>query len=125
MPEIVKSKQAQFKIHYSGPLVRAQKMDEVASMERFAGQIGAASKIFPTVLNVFDPIQWAREMAEREGIPAKLLRSNAEVEALTKKQQAAMAQAANSQLQQAQGQAQQAQAQGQQAQAQVQPGGTP
>lgn len=107
MPDVVIQAKAQFKIHYSGPLVRAQKQDEVATMERFLGQVGAAAKVFPTVMNVIDPVEWAREVADRLGIPAKILRSPSEVEKLTKEQQQLQAKMAQGKVMQEHGKGQQ------------------
>jgi hypothetical protein len=103
MPKSAEDARGQPKIHYSGPLVRAQKMDEVASMDRFVGDIGAMAKVFPPVMNVIDPIKYAREKAERMGIPASILRTDSEVQAMQKQQQAVQAELAKARLMQEKG----------------------
>jgi hypothetical protein len=108
MPASVIKAKAQFKVHYSGPLVRAQKQDEVASMDRFMGDIGAMAKMFPVLANAVNPMEWAREKAERMGIPAKILRTQAEAERMTQQQQQFQAMMAKAQLQEQQGKGQQA-----------------
>jgi hypothetical protein len=121
IPKLVLKKKAQYKISYSGPLMRAQKTDEVAAMERFVGTVGGMAKILPTVLNVIDPVKVVREMAERLGVPADILRSDEEVQKLIKGQQQLAAAQAKAQLMQQAGQGQQELAKGKQAQQQGQP----
>lgn len=110
IPQIVLDEQAQFKLTYSGPLMRAQRMDEATAMERFVGQLGAVAKVFPTVMNVFNPIEWARAEGERLGIPAKLMRTEAEVKALERQQQQVQAQLATAKIKQETGAGDQAMA---------------
>jgi hypothetical protein len=98
MPEVVKTKRAQFKIHYSGPLVRAQRMDEVASIERFVAQIGAIGKVLPPILNVLDTTALARELADKLNIPAAILRSDTDIEKMQKQQEAVQAQLAHAKV---------------------------
>lgn len=119
VPEAVAKTNAQLKVVYTGALMRAQQSDEVAAIERWIGQVGAAAKVFPQVMNVVDIIQWARDMAVRLNIPAKMLRSVAEVEAMVQHQQQVAAQQAKAAMQAQQGQADKAQGEGAQAQQQA------
>ena len=73
VPDQVKKLNAQFKVRYSGPLARSQKSDEVAAIERFIGQIGAMTKVFPKLQLALNPFAVAREMAMRLGVPGDLL----------------------------------------------------
>jgi hypothetical protein len=120
-PKMVVKKKGQLKIDYAGPLMRAQKSDEVAAIERFIGQIGAMAKVMPTVLNVIDPVKVVREMAERLGVPMTMLRSPEEVAKLVKGQQQLAAAQAKAALMQQHGQGQEAMAKGKQAEQEAQP----
>jgi hypothetical protein len=120
VPDEVKAVKAQYKIVYTGALMRAQQTEEVAAIERWLGQVGAAAKVFPAVMNVVDIIQWARDLAVRLNIPGKNLRSVKQVEELVRQQQQVAAQQARAAMQQQQGAADKAQGEGQQAQNEAQ-----
>jgi hypothetical protein len=116
IPEVVKKQKAQYKVVYTGALMRAQQSEEVAAIERWLGQVGAAAKMFPAVANVVDIIQWARDLALKLNVPGKLLRSVKQVEELVLHQQQVAAQQAKAALQAQQGAADKAQGEGAQAQ---------
>jgi hypothetical protein len=107
---------------YTGALMRAQQSDEVAAIERWLGQVGAAAKVFPAVMNVVDILQWARDLALKLNVPGKTLRSVADVEAMVRDQQQAAAQQAKLQMLQQKGAADKMQGEGQQAQQEAQKG---
>ena len=88
VPALVTKKKSQWKFTFSGPLVRAQKVDEVTAIERWIGSIGGAAKVFPQILNVVNQSAVAREMAVRLGIPGDLLNSEAQVAQIEQQQQA-------------------------------------
>jgi hypothetical protein len=111
---------AQYKLVYSGALVRAQQSDEVAAIERWLGQVGAAAKVFPQVMNVVDILAWARGLADKLGVPPKMLRTDKEVQALVEQQQQVAAAQARLALQQQKGAADKAQGEGAQAMQQAQ-----
>lgn len=125
IPDMVKKKKAQLRIKYSGPLMRAQKTDEVTAMERYIATIGAMAKVFPSIVNLIDPYKVGREIATRLNIPASIMRTATEVQQLEAKQQEAQQQAQQAAILKAQGEAHQAAGQGAQAinQAQAQAGG--
>lgn len=114
-PDIVKKSNAQFKVVYTGALMRAQQSDEVAAIERWLGQIGGIAKVMPQVLNVVDIVEVARQMALKLGIPVECIRSVAEVKELVQHQQQVAAQQAKAAMQQQQGNADEAQGKGAQA----------
>lgn len=118
-PQAVKAQNAQLKVVFAGALMRAQQSDEAAAIERWLGQVGAIGKVMPQVLNVVDVIQAARDLALKLNVPAKLLRSVKEVEALTREQQQVAATQARLQLSQQAGEAKRAQGEGDQAQQEV------
>jgi hypothetical protein len=79
IPEVVLAAKAQMKIEYLGPLMRSQRSDEVAALERLASGVAALQKMgFMEVGDVFDAQQLVREMAERLSTPGTLLRDSAE-----------------------------------------------
>jgi hypothetical protein len=103
MPASVRAAKAQFKVHYSGPLVRAQKMDEVTTMDRFMADIGALAKVYPAIMNVVDFEQYVREKAERMGIPGKALRTPEAAKKMKDQQDAVAAKMAQGKVMQEQG----------------------
>jgi hypothetical protein len=116
VPDVVRKTKAQYKVVYTGALMRAQQSDEVAAIERWIGQVGAAAKVFPQVMNVVDILQWARDLALRLNVPGKMLRSVAEVEQMVQEQQKTAAAQAKMALMQQKGMADKAQGEGAQAQ---------
>jgi hypothetical protein len=120
IPDVVKKQRAQFKVVYTGALMRAQQSDEVAAIERWLGQVGAAAKVFPQVMNVVDIMQWARDLALRLNVPGKILRSVKEAEAMALQQQQVAAEQAKQAIIAQRGQAAEAQGKGAQAQQEAQ-----
>jgi hypothetical protein len=112
IPQMVKDQKAQYKVIYTGALMRAQQSDQTAAIERWIGQVGAAAKVFPAVMNVVDIIQWARDLATKLDVPAKILRSTADVERMVQEQQKHAAGMAQQQMMAAQGSAKKAQGEG-------------
>jgi len=83
-------------IKYLGPMARAQKMDAVASIERWTGAVVGMAQAFPEMLDKIDPDAVVKELADLGGVPVKLMREDKEVEKLRadrQEQQAAMAEA--------------------------------
>jgi hypothetical protein len=81
IPEVILAAQAQMQIEYLGPLMRSQRSDEVAAIERLASGVAAMQKMgFSEVTDVFDAQQLVREMAERLSVPTTMLRSKQEAE---------------------------------------------
>jgi hypothetical protein len=87
-------------IEYTGPIPLAQKQDIGNSIEREMSFAGGIAQVFgPDVLDVLNPSEAVREHAFLSGVPAKVIRSKAEIAKLKKerdaaqKKQAAMAEA--------------------------------
>lgn len=120
LPDAVRQSDSQLKVVYTGALMRSQMTDEVAAIERWLGQVGGIAKVMPQVLNVVDIIEVARQMALKLNIPAKMLRSVKEVEALVQQQKQVAAAQARSSLMQQDGDAKKAQGEGAQAVQQAQ-----
>lgn len=82
MPEKLAMLRPQLDVEYTGPLARAQRVDRVASMERWAAQIGQLSQIFPEMHDLVNPDRLGRESARLLGVPTKSLNSQDEVKTL-------------------------------------------
>jgi hypothetical protein len=81
-PGIVLQKPNSYDIEYQGPLMKAQRAQEVASMERLAGIVMNMVKVFPQVQSIFDPINFVREAADRLSVPPEVLNSDLVVKRL-------------------------------------------
>ena len=82
-PPSVMQSDSTLQIEYLGPFMRAQRLDEVAAIERLAAGVAALKKMnFEEAGDVFDPVGTVRELATRLATPAACLRSDREVKAL-------------------------------------------
>lgn len=95
-PEIIHGKVSQ--LSFQSPLARAQKLDDVAAMERHeAALLNQAQIGMPNVLDTYDWDEAAKERADLLGVPTKMIRDEKEIlklrqaraEAAAKVQQAA------------------------------------
>ena len=79
VPGAVKAKQAEVAVTYYGAISRAQRVDEVASIERLSAFVASLVKSDPehfgAAADVFDPVVAVREAALRLGTPAMVLKS--------------------------------------------------
>lgn len=60
-------------LQFQGPLARAQKLEEVASMDRYEQSLLGQVQVNPTVLDNYDMDGATRHRAELLGVPAKLI----------------------------------------------------
>jgi hypothetical protein len=74
-----------YDIEYQGPLMKAQRAQEVASMERLAGIVMNMVKVFPQVQYIFDPVHFVREAADKLSVPVTVLNDEATVVRLQQK----------------------------------------
>lgn len=74
------------RIEYTSPLTLALRAQEGTSIMQTVQAIGVIANLDKTVLNVIDFVDAARELALINGCPAKLLRSDEEVDALVQEQ---------------------------------------
>lgn len=79
-------------VEYVSPLNRAQRAEEGIAIMRTLEAVSPLAQISPDVLSIFNPQAIARELASINGVPAKVLRSSAELDAV-KEGQAQAAQA--------------------------------
>lgn len=84
---------AEIDIEYVSPLNRMQRSEDGVGIMRTLEAVTPLAQIDPAVLDVFDPEMIVRELAEINGVPAKVLRSPEEMKAL-KEQRAEAQQAA-------------------------------
>ena len=112
---IAKAGNSTLKIDYLGTLAKAQKMEAASSVERWVGSMIAMSERFPTVMDIVDIDSIAREQAENEGVPTRLLNTQAEVKSTRDKRQKDMDRQKQIALAQAEGDAAQSVGAGNQA----------
>lgn len=93
MPEILREAGGEVEIEYVSPLNRAQRAEEGVAILRTLEAVAPLAQIDPSVMMIFKPEEIARELSEINGVPAKILRSQEEVEEM-KAQQAQQAEAA-------------------------------
>jgi len=67
-------------IEYIGPLPRAQKGEIAQSMEMWLGGIAQMAEIFPQAMDIPDVDQYVRTQADMRGVPAKVMKTEDEVE---------------------------------------------
>jgi hypothetical protein len=93
MPESLANLGGEVDIEYVSPLNRAQRAEEGVAILRTLEAVTPLAQIDPSVMMIFNPEAIARELSEINGVPAKILRTKEEVEAI-KEEQAQAAQAA-------------------------------
>jgi hypothetical protein len=97
MPEELMEAGAEVDIEYVSPLNRAQRADEGVAILRTLESISPLAQIDPSVMMVFDPMLVARELADINGVPQKVLRSPEQIAEM--QAEAAQAQQAQALLQ--------------------------
>jgi hypothetical protein len=73
-PELIEA-EGEYRIEYTSPARRAQRASEGLAITRTLESITPLAQINPRVLQVFDEVEVARELAEINGVPEKVLRS--------------------------------------------------
>jgi hypothetical protein len=82
MPESVATAgMADLDIEYVGPLAKAQKVSAVEAVNRWMQSLAALAEFFPEMMDMPDTDEIARYTAQTLGVPAKLVRSQAQIEA--------------------------------------------
>lgn len=97
MPDELIQAGGEVEVEYVSPLNRAQRADEGVAILRTLESIAPLAQIDPSVMMVFDPAAVARELADINGVPQKVLRTPEQIEAM--QQQQAQQQAAAALLQ--------------------------
>jgi len=94
-----------YAVTYQSPIARAQKLEDVSAMDRFENTLAAEAEFVPDILDRYDFDKAAAKRAELLGVPADVMRTDKQVQAL---RAARMAQQKREQAQQAQATAAQA-----------------
>lgn len=86
MPEVVAD--ADLDIEYIGPLPRAQKSEQAQSIEMWLGTIAQLGELFPSMLDVPNPDEIAKKLAELRGVPFSLLNDEEDIAIMREEKQA-------------------------------------
>jgi hypothetical protein len=86
MPEALVEMGGDVEVEYVSPLARSQRAEEGVAILRTLESVTPLAQVDPNVLMVFNPEMIARELAEINGVPAKVLRSKEEIEAMKEQQ---------------------------------------
>lgn len=89
-----------YTIKYESPLARAQKLEDVAAMDRFEQSLGAESAIKADIVDVYDWDGAARRRGELLGVPQDLVLARRKVDAMREQRAQAAADAQQAQAQQ-------------------------
>lgn len=89
MPESMQGKS--IAIRYVSPLARAQKMEDVAAMDRYEQDLAVTAQLKPEVLDLYDWDQAKRKKAELLGVPGVLVLDTKKVTELRKVREDRMA----------------------------------
>ena len=87
MPEALMDRGGDVEIEYVSPLNRAQRAEEGVAILRTLEAVTPLAQIDPSVMMIFKPDEIARELSEINGVPAKILRSQDEIEMMKMQQQ--------------------------------------
>ncbi len=93
--------QRNYSIKYESPLARAQKLDDVAAMDRYEQTLGAEAAVKPDVIDNYDWDKAARHRAQLLGVPGDLVPSVKAVKAQRDAREQAQAAAQQQQIQMA------------------------
>ncbi len=88
MPDILRERGANFKIEYRSPLARAMRAQDGVAIARTLESMPTAIGIDPNAAYVLDVSESLRELAEINGVPAKLMRDKEAIAAILEQQQA-------------------------------------
>ena len=104
-PESVVETGSKYKIHYIGPLPRAQRMQMVDSIQRYVGGIASLAEVFPEVKDIPDIDAMTREIATASGVPTRLNNSPTKVKQTRADRKEKMDRMQNAEIQAAEGEA--------------------
>jgi hypothetical protein len=74
-------------IEYTGPLPRAQKMEEVQAIDRWSVGLANMAEIFPDALDLIDIDKAERRKAHLMGVPAIAMKSKEEIKQVREKRE--------------------------------------
>jgi Bacteriophage head to tail connecting protein len=91
MPQELIDAGGNIEVEYVSPLNRAQRAEEGVAIMRTFEAIAPLAQIDPRVMKAFNPVLAARELAEINGMPAKIIRSDEEIDAMDAAEEQQMA----------------------------------
>ena len=90
MPDELIEAGGEVTIEYTAPINRLQRAEDGVAILRTLEQLAPLAQLDPTVMDIFDPEATGRELAEINGVPAKVLRSKEQMAQLEEEKQAAV-----------------------------------
>lgn len=78
-PEAVLASESSYDIEYSGPLARAQRLEEVETIDSFLNALYSTAEMDPEILDLLDRDEAWRRKAQRMGVPTELMRDSDQV----------------------------------------------
>lgn len=114
-PDIVIQSAGQIDVKYTSPMARAQRAEEIVSVERWVGFIANLSEIFPDMRDIPNTDAIAIEAADLLNVPAKMRNSEAEIKKTRADRKEQQAQALAAQQAQEQGAGMEAMGKGEEA----------
>ena len=90
-PAIIFESTGELDIIYTGPLVRAQRADIAQGVTRWVASLAELGEVTADVLDVPNWDAIAKELASLEGVPAKLMNSDAQIKKARRQRQEAQA----------------------------------
>lgn len=91
-PAVLTQQGADIDVAYEGPLAKSQRLSEVEGLERLQQFLAGAAQLDPSIIDNVDFDEALRISADVLGVPSKILRSQADVDAIRKQKQAAQQQ---------------------------------
>jgi hypothetical protein len=88
MPEELIEAGGEVNIEYTAPINRLQRAEEGVAILRTLEQLAPLASLDPSIMDIFDPEKTGRELADINGVPAKVLRSKEELNAMEEQKQA-------------------------------------
>lgn len=87
MPEALRERGGAYKIVYNSPLAKARRAGDALAITRSLEIGGVAAQLDPDAILVMDVPEAYREICDINGVPAKVMRSKEDVEALKQQRQ--------------------------------------
>jgi hypothetical protein len=87
MPDALVERGGEVDVEYVSPLNRSQRAEEGVAILRTLESVVPLAQLDPNVMLRFNPDMIVKELAEINGVPAKILRSDEEVQAILAQQQ--------------------------------------
>lgn len=114
VPESLANVGPELDIKYTGPAARAQRSESIAALERLAAFVGGTAEIFPEIRDNVDSDSMFTEVMEALDVPAKVRKSDNEIQDTREKRDQMAQEMAQAQVGQQQGAAAQAIGKGEQ-----------